>query len=172
MLAKNQLLSNDERLSVLLLRSEIEQFNSVYATALDDQLLSEWAEMFTEDASYVVLSRENEDRGHPVGLIYCENRGMIRDRAFAIEKTAMFAPRYLRHMISNVQVLGEIEGGDIRARSNYIVLQVLFDRPDATIHQVGTYHDIFRRTETGLKLAQRRCVYDNLLVPNALCIPV
>lgn len=172
MLAKNQLLSNDEQLRVLLLRSEIEQFNSVYATALDDQRLSEWAEMFTEDASYVVLSRENEDRGHPVGLIYCENRGMIRDRAFAIEKTAMFAPRYLRHMISNVQVLSEIEGGDIRARSNYIVLQVLFDRPDATIHQVGTYHDIFRRTETGLKLAQRRCVYDNLLVPNALCIPV
>jgi len=23
-----------------------------------------------------------------------------------------------------------------------------------------------------LKLAQRRCVYDNLLVPNALCFPV
>ena len=23
-----------------------------------------------------------------------------------------------------------------------------------------------------LKLAERRCVYDNLLVPNALCIPV
>jgi anthranilate 1,2-dioxygenase small subunit len=84
----------------------------------------------------------------------------------------MFAPRYLRHIISNVQLMGEVDGGDIRARSNYLVLQVLFDRPDATIHQVGTYHDIFRRTEAGLKLAQRRCVYDNLLVPNALCIPV
>jgi anthranilate 1,2-dioxygenase small subunit len=172
MLAKNQLQSNDEQLSALLLRSEIEQFNATYAAALDEQRLADWAEMFTEDASYVVLSRENEDHGHPVGLIYCENRGMIRDRAFALEKTAMFAPRYLRHMISNVQLLGETENGGIRARSSYVVLQVLFDRPDATIHQVGRYHDVFRRTDTGLKLAERRCVYDNLLVPNALCIPV
>lgn len=172
MLAANPSLANAEHLGEILLRYEIEQFNSVYATALDDQRLADWAEMFTEDASYVVLSRENEDRGYPVGLIYCENRGMIRDRAFAIEKTAMFAPRYLRHMISNVQVLGELENGDIRARANYLVLQVLFDRPDATIHQVGSYHDVFRRTEAGLKLAQRRCIYDNLLVPNALCLPV
>jgi anthranilate 1,2-dioxygenase small subunit len=172
MLAKNQTLSNDEQLTALLLRSEIEQFNAIYAAALDEQRLADWAEMFTEDASYVVLSRENEDHGHPVGLIYCENRGMIRDRAFALEKTAMFAPRYLRHIVSNVQVLSETENGDIRARSSYVVLQVLFDRPDATIHQIGRYHDVFRRTDTGLKLAVRRCVYDNLLVPNALCIPV
>ncbi|WP_375788528.1 aromatic-ring-hydroxylating dioxygenase subunit beta [Bradyrhizobium sp. Pha-3] len=156
----------------LLLRNAIEQFNCEYAAALDEQRLSDWSEMFTPDASYVVLSRENEDRGHPVGLIYCENRGMIRDRAFALEKTAMFAPRYLRHLISNLQLLGEDEHGNIKARSNYIVLQVLFDRPDATIHQVGTYHDVFRRSDEGLKLKQRRCVYDNLLVPNALCIPV
>jgi anthranilate 1,2-dioxygenase small subunit len=52
------------------------------------------------------------------------------------------------------------------------VLQVLFDRPDATLHQVGAYYDVFRRVGGALKLAERRCVYDNLLVPNALCIPV
>ena len=52
------------------------------------------------------------------------------------------------------------------------MLQVLFDRPDATLHQVGVYHDVFRRENGVLKLAERRCVYDNLLVPNALCLPV
>jgi anthranilate 1,2-dioxygenase small subunit len=52
------------------------------------------------------------------------------------------------------------------------VLQVLLDRPDATLHQVGVYYDVFRRVGGALKLAERRCVYDNLLVPNALCIPV
>ena len=58
------------------------------------------------------------------------------------------------------------------AQANYVVLQVLFDRPDATLHQVGTYYDKFRRTDDGLKLAERQCVYSNLLVPNALCLPV
>jgi anthranilate 1,2-dioxygenase small subunit len=161
-----------DRLEALLRHSEVEQFNARYALALDDQRLSDWTDMFTEDGSYVVLSRENEDRGFPVGLIYCENRGMIRDRAFALEKTAMFAPRYLRHMISNLQILEQTSDTEFKARASYIVLQVLFDRPDPTIHQVGVYHDLFRRTEGGLKLAQRRCVYDSLLVPNALCIPV
>jgi anthranilate 1,2-dioxygenase small subunit len=162
----------DARLEAVLLRHEIETFNTVYAATLDDQRLMDWVELFTDDALYVVLSRENYDRSLPVGLIYCENKGMIRDRAFALKETAMFAPRYLRHMIANLSVREEASDGTITARANYVVLQVLFDRPDATLHQVGTYYDKFRRTADGLRLAERRCVYDNLLVPNALCIPV
>ena len=138
---------NDRRLDALLLRHEIEQFNAAYAAALDEQRLTDWAEMFTDDALYVVISRENADRDMPVGLIYCENKGMIHDRAFALEKTAMFAPRYLRHIIGNLRSLGEEANGDIRARANYVVMQVLFDRPDAKLHQVGVYYDVFRRVD-------------------------
>ena len=86
---------------------EVNEFNAAYAAALDEQRLIDWVEMFTEDAFYVVISRENADHGLPVGLIYCDSKGMIHDRAFALEKTAMFAPRYLRHIIGNLQVLGE-----------------------------------------------------------------
>jgi anthranilate 1,2-dioxygenase small subunit len=164
--------ANDRRLEALLFHHEVEKFNAAYAAALDEQRLTDWVEMFTDDGFYVVISRENADRGMPVGLIYCENKGMIFDRAFALEKTAMFAPRYLRHIIGNLQILGEESNGDIRARANYVVVQVLFDRPDAKLHQVGVYYDRFRRVGDQLKLAERRCVYDNLLVDNALCIPV
>jgi anthranilate 1,2-dioxygenase small subunit len=162
----------DPRLEAVLLRYEIETFNTTYAAALDEQRLMEWVELFSDDARYEVLSRENFERDLPVGLIYCENKGMIRDRAFALKETAMFAPRYMRHLIANLTVSAEAGDGTIAARANYVVLQVLFDRPDATLHQVGTYYDRFRRTADGLKLAERRCVYDNLLVPNALCLPV
>jgi anthranilate 1,2-dioxygenase small subunit len=165
-------LSNDRRLEALLLVREIEEFNNAYAAALDDQRLVDWAEMFTDDAFYLIISRENADRNMPVGLIYCENKAMIYDRAFAHEKTEMFAPRYLRHIIGNTQILRGDDNGDIRARANYVVIQVLFDRPEAKLHQVGVYHDKFRRLGGELKLAERRCVYDNLLVDNALCIPV
>ena len=162
---------NDRRIEALLLHREIDELNSAYAAALDEQRLADWAEMFTDDAFYVVISRENADRNMPVGLIYCENKGMLLDRAHAM-KTEMFAPRYLRHIIGSPQVLGEEPNGDIRARANYVVVQVLFDRPDATLHQVGVYYDVFQRQDGALKLAKRHCVYDNLLVPNALCIPV
>jgi anthranilate 1,2-dioxygenase small subunit len=162
----------DPRLEAVLLRHEIETFNTLYAAALDEQRLMDWVELFDDNALYVVLSRENFERNLPVGLIYCENKGMIRDRAFALKETAMFAPRYMRHLIANLTVAAEASDGTIAARANYVVLQVLFDRPDATLHQVGTYYDRFRRTAKGLKLVERRCVYDNLLVPNALCLPV
>ena len=155
----------------LLLRAEIEAFNAAYCNALDEERLNDWVEMFTEDAFYVVLSRENADRNFPVGLIYCEGRSMISDRAFALDKTAMFAPRYLRHFVSNLAVISD-DGDVVAAQASYLVMQVLFDRPDATLHQVGVYHDLFRRTAAGLKLQRRRCVYDNLLVDNALCLPV
>ena len=112
----------DPRLESLFLRQEIEQFNAAYAAALDEQRLDDWTEMFTEDAFYVILSKENHDHNMPVGLIYCENRGMIRDRAFALKKTAMFAPRYMRHMIANLQVLSATND-EIHARANYITLR-------------------------------------------------
>ena len=162
----------DPRLEAVLLRHEVETFNTLYAATLDEQRLMDWVELFDDNALYVVLSRENFERNLPVGLIYCENKGMIRDRAFALKETAMFAPRYMRHLIANLAVEAEASDGTIAARANYVVLQVLFDRPDATLHQVGTYYDRFRRTAKGLKLVERRCVYDNLLVPNALCLPV
>jgi anthranilate 1,2-dioxygenase small subunit len=171
MLDSPKAMANDRRIEALLLHREIEEFNNAYAAALDENRLADWAEMFTNDGFYVVISRENADRNMPVGLIYCENKGMIMDRANAM-KTEMFAPRYLRHIVGNLQVLGDEENGDIRARSNYVVVQVLFDRPDAKLHQVGVYYDKFRRVGDRLKLAERRCVYDNLLVDNALCLPV
>ena len=160
------------RIEAMLLHHALETFNARYAAALDEQRLTDWIEMFTDDALYVVISRENFDRGLPAGLIYCENKAMIRDRAFALTETTMFAPRYLRHLIGNLAVLGEDERGHMRATANYVLMQVLFDRPDAKLHQVGVYHDRFRRLDGALKLAERRCVYDNLLVDNALCLPV
>src|SRR5271156_4186853 len=106
MLDSPKSVANDRRIEALLLHREIDEFNSAYAAALDEQRLADWAEMFTDDAFYVVISRENADRNMPVGLIYCENKGMLLDRAQAM-KTEMFAPRYLRHIVGNVQVLGE-----------------------------------------------------------------
>jgi anthranilate 1,2-dioxygenase small subunit len=161
----------DPRLEALLLRAEIEAFNADYAARLDRQDLTAWVDCFSEDAFYVVISRENFERNHPVGLIYCEGRAMIEDRAFALLKTAMFGPRYLRHMISNLSVAPQLDG-TVQARANFVVFEVLTDRPDARVLQIGEYRDIFVRAGEALKLRERRCIYDNLMIPTALCIPV
>lgn len=163
----------DPRLASLLLRAEVETFNAEYCARLDRADLDGWAGLFAEDCFYSVTSRENHDAGMPVGLIHCEGIGMVQDRAFAILKTSMFGPRYLRHMVSNLRVEAAGADGSFGARANYVVFEVLYDRPDARLLQVGEYHDVFARSPDGaLLLRERRCVYDNLLVPTALCLPV
>jgi len=161
----------DARLEALLLRTEIDAFNTEYVAKLDRQDLTGWVDCFAENAFYTVISRENFERNHPVGLIYCEGRAMIADRAFALLKTAMFGPRYLRHMLSNLSVVPEADG-TVRARANFIVFEVLMDWPEPRVLLVGEYRDVFAREGGTLKLKERRCVYDNLLIPTALCIPI
>ena len=154
----------------LLLRLEVEAFHAAYCAALDEGRIADWPRFFTEDALYRITARENEDAGLPVGLVYCEGRAMLEDRAFALAKTEMFAPRYLLHYVTNIRILG-IEDGVIAAAANYLVLQTLVDERTA-IHQAGRYSDRFVRAGQRLLLRERHCVYDTLLIDNALVMPV
>ena len=95
---------------------------------------------------------------------------MLRDRAYAIAKTAMFAPRYLLHFVSNTRILG-IADDVISAQSNYLVLQTLVDEK-TTLHQAGRYFDRFVRGGERLLLKERHCVYDTLLIDNSLVMPI
>jgi anthranilate 1,2-dioxygenase small subunit len=153
-----------------LLRLEIEEFHTAYCACLDEERIADWPLFFTADALYRVTGRENWDAGLEVGLVYCEGRAMLEDRALAIAKTEMFAPRYLRHYVTNVAVLGEAEGL-VTAQANYLVLQTLVDER-TQIHQAGRYFDRFARWDGRLLLRERHCVYDTLIIDNSLVMPV
>ncbi|HEV2550876.1 MAG TPA: aromatic-ring-hydroxylating dioxygenase subunit beta [Stellaceae bacterium] len=153
------------------LRLEIEEFNSAYAAVLDAGKIEEWPHFFTEDAIYRITGRENADAGLPVGLVYCEGMSMLRDRALAIAKTTMFAPRYLLHLMSNVRVLSSSTSGVINATANYALFETLVDEK-TILQQVGRYHDRFVRGAAGLLLKERICVYDSLIIDTALVFPV
>jgi anthranilate 1,2-dioxygenase small subunit len=151
-------------------RFAIEEFHIEYCAALDEGRIDDWPSFFTADAIYRITGRENADAGLPVGLVYCEGQGMLRDRALAISKTEMFAPRYLIHYVTNVRVLG-VANGIVSAQANYLVLQTLVDEK-TTIHQAGCYFDRFARSDGRLLLCERHCVYDTLLIDNSLVMPV
>jgi len=158
------------------LRLEIEELHTEYCNMLDRGALDHWVDFFAEDGLYRVTSRENADAGLRVGLVYAEGRGMIRDRAFAILHTQMFAPRYMQHFTSNVRIVavegtGSSDGSLIKSQSNYLLLQTLVDGP-TTIHQSGRYYDTFVRQGGRLLIRERQCVYDTVLIANDLVYPV
>lgn len=152
------------------LRLDIEEFHTEYCETLDSGAVEAWPDYFTEDAVYRITARENAESNLPVGLVYAEGKAMIRDRAFAVARTQMFAPRYMQHFVSNVRVLGT-EAGLIKAQSNYLLLQTLMEGP-TTIHQSGRYFDTFVRQNGRLLLKERQCVYDTLIIANDLVYPV
>ncbi|CAB3886533.1 Anthranilate 1,2-dioxygenase small subunit [Achromobacter aegrifaciens] len=152
------------------LRARLRDFYDDYAYCLDEDRLEDWPAFFAEDCHYRVLSRENHDAGLPLGLIYCMNKNMVRDRVTALRETTMFEPRSLRHFISGVRVL-EVQGDHIVAQANFAVMESLSDR-EPTLNMVGRYLDVVRVTPEGLAFSRRDCVYDNYRVRTSLIVPI
>ena len=166
------------------LRLDIDAFNAEYAQVLDEGDLETWPDFFTDDAVYRITARENADAGLPIGLVYCDGKGMLIDRVRAVLKTTMHEPRYLRHFCSNIRILDpdlgtEMAAGEIHVRSNYLVTETLMEG-GTDILQSGRYEDIFVRNSDGgadsgdgrLRLKARHCIYDTLIIKNALVYPV
>lgn len=152
------------------LRAELRDACEDYAACLDAGDLDGWTGFFTEDCHYRVISRENHDAGLPLGLIYCMNKNMLRDRVTALRETTMYEPRALRHFISCVRVV-RVEGEEIHAQANFAVMESLSDQ-EPTLNMVGRYVDRWLRAGEGLVLRSRDCVYDNYRIRNSLIIPV
>lgn len=153
------------------LQLELENLYSRYASLLDDGPLRAWPELFAEDCLYLLIPRDNYDRGLPLAIIRCESRGMLMDRVRATQETIMHEPRYLRHQITNVRVTG-VEGGRIGVNAHYSVIEVLPDELPRIL-SVGRYIDVVQRRGDGaLEFVEKRCVYDSVLVPNTIVYPV
>jgi anthranilate 1,2-dioxygenase small subunit len=160
-----------EQISARNLRFAVEEFNAEYCAVLDSGEVEKWPEFFTEDAVYRLTAKENADSGLPVGLVYAEGKGMLHDRAVAISRTQMFAPRYNLHVVGNVRILQQLSDGEFTAQSNFMLLQTLVDGP-TTLHLAGRYFDRFVVTDKGLLLKERQAIYDTTMLANDVVYPV
>lgn len=140
-----------------------------YATAIDEEV-ERWPDLFTDDARYRVTSRENHDRNLPLAPIYCEGRGMIRDRAMAVRQTTVYATRFMRHAITNIRVTGPGDG-ILKARANFTIYET-FEDTVTRLFAVGRYIDTIARSGTGLRFRDKLCILDSNIVIGSLIYPV
>lgn len=155
----------------IALQFELQDLYSRYGCLLDDGPVREWPDLFAEQCLYLLIPRDNYDRGLPLAIIRCESRGMLIDRVRATQETIMHEPRYLRHQITNVRVLN-VAGGRIEATANFSVMEVLPDELPRIL-AVGRYIDVLqRRSDGALEFSEKRCVYDSVLVPNTIVYPL
>ena len=140
-----------------------------YAERLDAQRFEEWLELFTDNAVYQVIPRENVDQDLPASLIYCNNRQVLRDRIVSLLNANEYNPHYDRHFITGVRVT-EAEGmWDLRA--NYAVFQTNLEG-ESKLFSVGRYADKVVEQGGRLRFRQKRVIVDTFSVPSLLATPL
>ncbi|MBC7161108.1 MAG: aromatic-ring-hydroxylating dioxygenase subunit beta [Immundisolibacter sp.] len=152
------------------LHYQVGKLLSDYVECIDDDRLEEWPDLFVEDCLYQVIARENADRGLPTSAMYCDSRGMLRDRVVALRHANIYAKHYYRHVLSNVNVKG-VQDGEVLVQSNYVVLQTLVEG-DTKVFNAGKYLDRIVATPDGLRFKRKVVVFDTYRIPNLLVTPL
>jgi len=141
-----------------------------YAHAVDSGQWDLWPEFFTEQCVYKLIPRENHERGFPLCTLSFTSKGMLKDRVYGIQETLYHDPYYQRHVVG-APVVRRVEGERIHAEANYAVFRTKLDKA-STVFNVGRYIDTIVPTPEGLKFAERLCVYDSEMIPNAIIYPI
>jgi salicylate 5-hydroxylase small subunit len=141
-----------------------------YALAVDSGHWDLWPEFFTEQCVYKLIPRENHERGFSLCTLSFTSKGMLKDRVYGIQETLYHDPYYQRHVVG-APVVRKVEDGRIQSEANYAVFRTKLDKA-STVFNVGRYIDTIVQTPEGLKFAERLCVYDSEMIPNAIIYPI
>jgi anthranilate 1,2-dioxygenase small subunit len=152
------------------LRLRVEALMTDYVQCIDDDRLEEWPQFFVETGRYRVRTRENHERGLPMNLIYCDGRGMLRDRVSALRKANIFEPHVYCHMVGAVKLL-ESANGEHRGRSNFTVTRTMAEG-DMSIFACGRYLDRIVEDGGALRFLERTVVLDSRRIDTLLVIPI
>jgi len=151
-------------------RRRIEDFLLDCAWAIDEDELETWPGFFAENGRYRITTRDNEERGLPVGIMLCEGRGMMEDRVLALRTANIFEPHRYRHILGRPR-LCEAEGGLVCSDSSFIVMRTMQDgRMD--LFAAGNYRDLLRVEDGRVMFQERAAVLESRRVDVLIVIPI
>ncbi|HEX5082196.1 MAG TPA: aromatic-ring-hydroxylating dioxygenase subunit beta [Blastocatellia bacterium] len=152
------------------LRFEFEELLTDYVECLDEGRLEKWPEFFSEGGVYKLIGRENVEQGLPLATMSCDSKAMMKDRVTAIRKALFYSPRYLRHLTSNLKIVGQ-EGAAWTAQANYVVFQTLQDE-ETKVFNAGKYIDKIVLEGGKYRFKEKIVVYDTVQIPGMIVIPI
>jgi anthranilate 1,2-dioxygenase small subunit len=121
------------------LQLKIENLHSRYCHALDDDRLEEWPDFFTENGVYRIATAENEARGLPLPVLYCDSRAMMRDRVQSLRHANIYEPQSYRHIISSI-LLEKLDEKRVKSVANFLIIRIMQDGATMTFAS-GRYLD-------------------------------
>lgn len=153
------------------LRQQLDDLQTDYAHAIDDGDLEAWPGFFAEDASYKIMTRETHEAGLPMGVLYCNTRGMMSDRVLALRTANIFEPHTYCHTLSRSRYT-QAADGLISGRTNFSVVRTMEDG-QMDLFAVGKYLDEIREGDDGaLKFQSRLAVIESRRIDVLLVFPL
>lgn len=141
-----------------------------YAHDIDDGALDGWPEYFTQDGTYTILTRENLAQGLPMGIMYCQGRGMMADRIKAMQTANIFEAHTYCHLLGRSQISAEADGS-YQARTNFNVIRTMQDGA-SEMFAVGKYLDVIEMQDGKPLFRERKVVLESRRVDILLVYPL
>jgi p-cumate 2,3-dioxygenase beta subunit len=142
-------------------RAEIEDFLYHEADLLDSWRLDDWLGLLTDDASYYIPPNDKPDADHRYTLFtVADDIVRLRERVIRLKDPnchAEYPPSHTRRLISNVRVTGT-EGDTVAVAANFAIFR--YRRGEPPRQFVGRYRYRLKRTDSGLKIQERRAILD------------
>jgi len=146
------------------------QLNAEYARAIDDDRLEDWPDFFAEPCLYTITSVDNHKRGLPVGIMYADSKGMLRDRVTALRQANIYERQAYRHIVGLPAILEAREDG-ARTETPFLVVRIMRDgRMD--LFATGRYVDVVVDLHGTPRFRERVVVCDSSRVDTLLAIPL
>ena len=161
------------------LRQEIEEFLYHEAWLLDEGRLYEWVELFTDDARYWMPVRETiqgNDSGIPeegelAQPLFDDDKNFLLLRVKRLDTGLAHAetPRSrTRHLITNIWLGEDATPDEVPVYSNFLVYQARLERSEHFF--LGKREDRLRKVDGQWKIAKRKIVLEQTLLPRTLSI--
>lgn len=141
-----------------------------YARAIDDGVIEDWPEHFTEDAFYKVTTADNHKRGLPAGVIWANNKAMLKDRISALKEANIYEPHAYRHILGAPSILDEHETG-ASSETSFIVVRITGQGP-IDLFSSGRYLDEYVFVDGRALLKKRVVVCDSSNIDTLLVLPL
>jgi 3-phenylpropionate/cinnamic acid dioxygenase small subunit len=154
------------------MRSTCDELHARYAQALDARDMKRWLACFATDGSYLCQSRENHERGLPIGYMWDDRYARLQDRVKTVEEVWKgTAEEYQpRHLVQTLSVSRD-DADHLQACSNFVVFSTTH-RGDSQVLATGEYLDRIRIAKGTALLVARRAILDQITVPRYLVYPI
>jgi anthranilate 1,2-dioxygenase small subunit len=151
-------------------RTRIEDFLLDCAHSLDDDRLEAWPDFFAEDAVYQIIPRESYEQNLPLGILYCEGKGMMLDRINALRTANIFEPHTHCHILGRPRISAH-DDGSFQARTNFNVIRTKQDGA-MEIYAAGKYLDEIVMEDGKPLFRDRRVVLESHRIDILLVVPL